>query len=100
MLMHPAGQSICAIRFIKPMLQRGSRAMTQVTKQWIDQKGFDVTAIVEDAITNLMMAGMTNKGALSLLIVQSVIRMNDDEKLRSMIRFIEDTICNEDDDDA
>jgi hypothetical protein len=74
-----------------------SKAMT---KEWMDKKEFDVKAIVADSITNLVLQGMKRESALSLLVIQSIIRIHDTAELRSLIKFIEGHLIEDDLDDA
>jgi hypothetical protein len=71
-----------------------------MTKEWMDKKEFDVKAIVEDSITNLVLQGMKRESALALLAFQSIIRMDDTAKLRSLLKLIEDRLDGPDDEDA
>jgi hypothetical protein len=41
------------------------------------RKNFEVRTIIEDAVTNLKMAGATNQVALELLMIQSALRIED-----------------------
>ena len=61
--------------------------------------GTVVIGIVERAIASLMVIGMTNEGALSLLMTQAAIRMQDTAKLRCLLKSIEDGLPVEGDDD-
>jgi hypothetical protein len=70
-----------------------------MTKEWMDKKEFDVVTIVEDAISSLVLQGMKNESALSLLAIQSIIRMSDTTKLRGLIKLIEERLDEDDDDD-
>jgi hypothetical protein len=71
-----------------------------MTKEWMDKKEFDVKAIVEDSITNLVLQGMKRESALALLAFQSIIRMDDTAKLRGLLKLIEDRLDGPDDEDA
>jgi hypothetical protein len=42
-----------------------------------------VRGIIETAISSLVDVGLSNQGALSLLMIQSAIRMNDAAEVRS-----------------
>jgi hypothetical protein len=70
-----------------------------MSKEWMEKKEFDVINIIEDAITSLILQGMKRDGALSLLMVQAAIRMEDNAKLRKILKSIEDGIVDGDDDD-
>jgi hypothetical protein len=54
-----------------------------------DKLEFDVRTIVEDAIDSLRLAGLTNQGALKLLMVQASIRMTNAADVRKVLRSIE-----------
>ena len=71
-----------------------------ISEEWKARKEFDVTHIVEDAITNLILQGMSRDSALSLLMIQSAIRMEDSVKLRRILKSIEDGLADDDDDDG
>jgi hypothetical protein len=71
-----------------------------MTKEWMGKKEFDVKTIVEDSITNLVLQGMKRESALSLLVIQSIIRIHDTAELRSLIKFIEGHLIEDDLDDA
>ncbi len=64
----------------------------------IEKKQFDVRAIIEDAITSLRMAGLTNQGALKLLMVQSAIRMDNAADVREVMASIESGLVEDGDD--
>jgi hypothetical protein len=70
-----------------------------ITKEWAEKKEFDVKAIIEDSITNLMLQGLKRESALSLLVIQSIIRIRDPAELRRLIKFIEERLDDDDDDD-
>jgi hypothetical protein len=69
-----------------------------MSKEWIEKKEFDVKAIVEDAITSLVLHGMLHENALALLATQAIIRMHDTENLRRLIKLIEDRLIVDDED--
>jgi hypothetical protein len=68
-----------------------------MSKEWMEKKTFDVINIVEDAITSLILQGMKRDGALSLLMTQAAIRMEDNAKLRKILKSIEDGLVDDDD---
>ena len=57
-----------------------------------------VRGVVERAIASLMVVGMTHEGALALLTVQAVIRMNDATAARHLLEsLLEDGLADDDD---
>ena len=66
-------------------------------KATIERKQYDVKTIIEDAITSLVLQGMTYQGALNLLMIQSAIRMDNVADVREVIASIEKLIDDGDD---
>jgi hypothetical protein len=50
-----------------------------------------VRGIVERAVASLQVIGMTHEDALSLLVIQAVIRMQDTTGIRRWLRSLEST---------
>jgi hypothetical protein len=66
----------------------------------IERKQSDIKDIIDDAITSLVMQGLTNQGALRLLMTQCAVRMDDAAQVRSELKFIEGLLVDDDLDDA
>jgi hypothetical protein len=73
--------------------------MAMMSKEWMEKKEFDVITTVEDSITNLVLLGMKRKSALSLLVTQAAIRMDNAADVREVLRSIESGLVDDDDDD-
>lgn len=52
-----------------------------------------VPAILESCIADLMALGMSRAGAVKLMAVQSIIRMESPEEVREIRRFTKGLIC-------
>jgi len=94
-LMQAAGRWTRAIRSTTALPPSENRVMNEAE---IEKKQFDVRAIIEDAITSLRMAGLTNQGALKLLMVQSAIRMDNAADVREVMASIESGLVEDGDD--
>ncbi len=64
----------------------------------IEKKQFDVRTIIEDAITSLMLQGMTRDAALSLLAFQTLIRMDSETQAMEVMESVKRFIVDDDDD--
>lgn len=64
----------------------------------VEGEAFDaaVCGIVERAISSLQAIGMSNEGALSLLMFQAAIRMQDAAEVRRLLKSIEDRLADDD----
>jgi len=74
--------------------------MAMISKEWMEKKEFDVITTVEDSITNLVLLGMKRKSALSLLVTQAAIRMDNAADVREVLRSIESGLVDDDDEVA
>jgi hypothetical protein len=96
-LVSMAGRSIQGTPFINQLLQRGKIVMNKAEQ---DKKEFDVRAIIEDTITNLVMQGLTNLSALKLLMIQAAIRIDNAADVREVLKSIADMLVDDDDDEG
>ncbi len=60
--------------------------------------GAKVSAIVDDAIAELLLLGVESRDqACSLMACQAAIRINDNEKMKEVRQFVDDSIWDFDD---
>lgn len=61
-----------------------------------------VRAIVDDAIAELVMVGLESRSAAAnLMAIQAIIRIEDEDEIESLIKFVADTYgLNDENDDA